>query len=355
MIVTRQIIAMIHQRSPRIGVMSAQEVRARRREDVDQRPVVQRHDAVRPVRGDVKAVARLQQPRRAVHRRLEAPRRDVGDLSVRVMVHRAHRAAPEVDPDHHQVGTVPQNLPAHALAHALPRHLGRAHERLLALGLHDLLRHTKYSPPLISIDSPVMYEEASDARNATAFATSSARPSRPAAVRATVAARPSGLLNVSWNEVPISPGDTQFTRIFRGASSLARPRLNVSTPPFALAYAVAPGPPPSCAASDERFTIAPPSGISGSTAFVTRKTLPRLRSSTCAKNASSISSTFFRATRPPALFTSTSTRPPSAARVSSASRATSSAFVTSARTATARPPSRSSSVTSVFACSPLLP
>src|SRR5918999_1371236 len=67
------------------------------------------------------------------------------------------------------------------------------------------------------------------------------------------------------------PGETQFTRIFRGASSFDSPRVRVRTPPLAAEYASAPPPPPSRAASDDRFTIAPPSARYGSAAGVVDK------------------------------------------------------------------------------------
>ena len=101
------------------------------------------------------------------------------------------------------------------------------------------------------------------------------------------------------------------------------------------------------------FTIAPPSVMSGTTACVTRNVLRVLSANTVSQNAVSISSSFFRATMPPALLTRTSTRPPNAARVSLIRRAISSACVTSARTAIALPPAPVISATSAFARSAL--
>ena len=47
--------------------------------------------------------------------------------------------------------------------------------------------------------------------------------------------RASSGVNVSWNVVLMRPGETALQRIFRPESSLARPRVSVSTPPLEAA------------------------------------------------------------------------------------------------------------------------
>src|SRR5216683_1777465 len=77
-----------------------------------------------------------------------------------------------------------------------------------------------YMPPFTLNTSPVMYDAASLARNATALATSSAVPSRASGIasinRALTGSPHSDVMSVS-----IRPGETAFTRIFREPNSLA--------------------------------------------------------------------------------------------------------------------------------------
>src|SRR5690242_6256483 len=95
--------------------------------------------------------------------------------------------------------------------------------------------HEKASPPLMSTLVPVRNAASSEARNATAAATSSGVPSRRSGVLPATAARPSGLEKISWKLVPISPGHKALTRMPCGPSSLARPRVKVITAPFEVA------------------------------------------------------------------------------------------------------------------------
>src|ERR1700722_4186190 len=113
----------------------------------------------------------------------------------------------------------------------------------------------------MSIDEPLMNDEPLDARYATSAAPSDAAPSRPSGVAAATRWRTSRLVNVSWNVVLVIPGQTAFTRILRGPNSFARPRVKLRMAPLEVAYGIAPGPPPSRAACDEKLMIVPPSAM----------------------------------------------------------------------------------------------
>src|SRR5215204_2693451 len=158
MIVIRQIIAMIHQRRPRTvpgscaggapawrgalewgvawvvmarsggSAARGEEVLTRRREDVDQRPFVERHDAVGLVRAREEAIARDEGAAVVADGHVESPRGDVRDLSVRVVMLLADGVGTEVDAHHHEVRPVAEDLAAHALAHFLPGGSGGGHE-----------------------------------------------------------------------------------------------------------------------------------------------------------------------------------------------------------------------------------
>ena len=78
-----------------------------------------------------------------------------------------------------------------------------------------------------------MYDAPSEARNATASATSSGVPMRPAGSERSKAARRISSRRIqSAIGVSISPGQTQLTRTPRGPQSIARLRVNITTAPF---------------------------------------------------------------------------------------------------------------------------
>ncbi len=66
----------------------------------------------------------------------------------------------------------------------------------------------------------------------------------------------------------MKPGASAFTVIFLGASSFAKPRVSPMTPAFDAAYAAVPLPPPLRPASDDIFTMRPPSGMTFSASRV---------------------------------------------------------------------------------------
>src|SRR5258708_29099572 len=81
------------------------------------------------------------------------------------------------------------------------------------------------NPPSIVISVDVMYRDSSEARNNTAFATSSASPISPNGtffnICFTRASPCSGERPRFQTGVRMTPGTTQFTRIRRGATSVA--------------------------------------------------------------------------------------------------------------------------------------
>ena len=91
------------------------------------------------VEDDGAGIAREQLPL-APHGRLEAPRRDVRRLAVRVAVHGADGAGGEVHADHHEVLPVDEDLTPDAVADVFPRRVRRVEN---GLGLHRALHHTK--------------------------------------------------------------------------------------------------------------------------------------------------------------------------------------------------------------------
>ena len=85
-------------------------------------------------------------------------------------------------------------------------------------------RSHKIKPPSQVSTCPVMKSALSEARNATAWAMSSGVPKRPMGVScaswgSTSAGRASSI------SVRMTPGATQFTRMWVGASSAARDRV----------------------------------------------------------------------------------------------------------------------------------
>ena len=90
------------------------------------------------------------------------------------------------------------------------------------------------APPETKIVSPVIQRASSDARNDTGGAMSSGCPARPNGVAATASfAKSLPTIPAEWvPSVITSPGLIAFTRILRGASSLARVFVIVSTAPF---------------------------------------------------------------------------------------------------------------------------
>src|ERR1051325_1169501 len=94
-------------------------------------------------------------------------------------------------------------------------------------------------PPSTNNVAPVIYDARSDARNATALATSSALPPLPSGM-----SRKYSLSSIGSEKDPavrrvrISPGHTAVTRICHGPSSLAAVRNNPINPALLALYAV---------------------------------------------------------------------------------------------------------------------
>src|SRR5439155_16908739 len=101
-------------------------------------------------------------------------------------------------------------------------------------------RSAPYSriPPPSSNSSPVTQPESSDARKRAAFAISSAVPMRPRGVRVTASCSKPFLYSgsASTPSVSVAPGESELTRIFRGASSKASAREITSTAPLVALY-----------------------------------------------------------------------------------------------------------------------
>src|SRR5271170_5681698 len=92
-------------------------------------------------------------------------------------------------------------------------------------------------PPATSSVTPVIHEEAEEARKSEAEATSSGCPRRPrgnAAARAFLSSSETQVRILSFS---IADGARQLTRMPSLANSLARWRVNPMTPAFAAAYA----------------------------------------------------------------------------------------------------------------------
>src|SRR5919202_6460362 len=104
-------------------------------------------------------------------------------------------------------------------------------------------------PPSTTSDAPVMYDAPSDARNATAFATSSGVPGRPRGVW-----RPASSSAGSDEAVAIQPGATEFAVTPVRPYSSAIVRIIPSSPAFAVAYAVDPGAVTSGPVTDDTIT-----------------------------------------------------------------------------------------------------
>src|SRR3954468_21556842 len=109
-------------------------------------------------------------------------------------------------------------------------------------------------PPSTIRSTPVTYDASSDARKATAAATSSDRPSRLAAVPAPLDRRCSSE-TAAHGGVRIAPGTTVLTRT-SGPYSTANWRPSADSPAFDAAYAGRPGR-PTIALTEEVSTIAP--------------------------------------------------------------------------------------------------
>ena len=91
-----------------------------------------------------------------------------------------------------------------------------------------------YSPPLTSIDVPVMKLAPSDARKTTTPATSSGVPRRLSGVAAIISANLSGG-NAAGMAVSMTPGLMQLTRMPYGAACLASDFVRQMTPALAAA------------------------------------------------------------------------------------------------------------------------
>src|SRR5438552_7054636 len=102
-----------------------------------------------------------------------------------------------------------------------------------------------------------MYAAASEQRNATTPATSSALPTRCSGVLDSAAARHSSFdVTSAVSGVAISPGDTQFTRIV-GPYSMAAVIVRFTTAALAAEYGASPDS-GRTALNDALFTTAPP-------------------------------------------------------------------------------------------------
>src|SRR3954468_1690748 len=102
-----------------------------------------------------------------------------------------------------------------------------------------------------------MYDAASEQRNETTLATSSAEPTRASGVPDAAAASHSGFdVTSSVSGVAMSPGDTQLTRIV-GAYSTAAVIVRFTTAAFAAEYGASPDNGRS-ALSDALLTMLPP-------------------------------------------------------------------------------------------------
>src|ERR1700675_664732 len=107
-------------------------------------------------------------------------------------------------------------------------------------------------PPSMTTSWPVMYEAASEARNAIAAATSSARPGRPTGVF--LPAINSGPVDEA---VAIQPGATALTVIPRRPTSRARLRVSPTIAALAALYAVSRGLLTTGPVVDETLTMRP--------------------------------------------------------------------------------------------------
>src|SRR3954451_10749814 len=108
-----------------------------------------------------------------------------------------------------------------------------------------------------------------------AVAVSSDVPVRPKGMVLTKLANISGVENISWKGVSMTPGETAFTRTLCGASSFAQAFVRVIRPPLAVEYAPAPGPPPFLPAMETILTMLPDlrSIMEGATACEQSRTL----------------------------------------------------------------------------------
>ena len=86
----------------------------------------------------------------------------------------------------------------------------------------------RMNPPSTVSTCPVIKSASSRSRNATAFATSSGDPSRPAGVWSTRDATVSSPSPFTMS-VSMTPGATQLTRMWEGASSMASDRVSPIT------------------------------------------------------------------------------------------------------------------------------
>src|ERR1051326_5870773 len=122
-------------------------------------------------------------------------------------------------------------------------HVPRRQDRGEVLVPEVAERVTPQRPPVTGSVWPVMYDASSEARNSTAFATSTGNPRRPSGVifeglNSTVRSssfRPSPVRSVS-----MGPGATALTLIPYCASSSATSRMKPCTPAFAAEDAAPP-------------------------------------------------------------------------------------------------------------------
>lgn len=97
------------------------------------------------------------------------------------------------------------------------------------------------NPPAIAIDSPVMYEESSEHKNAAAPAISSGCPIRLNGVTDLIASSaPSASVIAELNLVLMTPGQIQLTRMFDDANSTASTLVNPKSAVLEIEYAPIP-------------------------------------------------------------------------------------------------------------------
>ena len=107
----------------RVSVPSrvAKKILSRGRKNVDQRSVRERPHSMLDVRWREEAIAFREDLPFIADRDLEAAVGDVGDLPMRMMMHRADGALPELDGHHHERVVVIENLAPHTVANTRPR------------------------------------------------------------------------------------------------------------------------------------------------------------------------------------------------------------------------------------------
>src|SRR5260370_29722349 len=113
------------------------------------------------------------------------------------------------------------------------------------------------SPPATVMSVPVTYDASGEISHDTAFAISSGRPILPSGLCCTVKSRTSGV--EADIAVSMAPGETLLDRMPSDATSLDRPRANVTKAPLGASYGTTPQSPGGAwAASQAIFTTDPP-------------------------------------------------------------------------------------------------